>query len=249
MLGFFGVQIHAAHGFLLSQFLSPLFNRRTDAYGGDIANRMRLLLAVVEAVRTTVSPAFVVALKLNSSDQLEGGLQPEDALTVVQALDGRGLDLIDINEGTYFPGAPSSSDRRSTGPYFMDFAAEARRLTSIPLMATGGFKRRAEAEAATASGAVDLGGLARTLVLDSALPKTWNAGGTDPVFPRFALLPPGGVTAGFTMRPTDIGEDRDDKAEPDALSALQRYDARDAARVVGWNEKFFPLIQQRKQGH
>ena len=79
-LGFSGVQVHAAHGFLLSQFLSPLFNSRRDAYGADIAKRMRLLLEVVEAVRNSVSSSFVVALKLNSSDQLEGGLEPEDSL-------------------------------------------------------------------------------------------------------------------------------------------------------------------------
>ena len=237
-LGFSGVQIHAAHGFLLSQFLSPLFNRRIDAYGGDIANRMRLLLEVVEAVRGTVAPAFVVALKLNSSDQLQGGLQPEDVLTVVQALDERGLDLIDISGGTYFPGAPSSSDRSSTGPYFLDFASDARRLTSIPLMATGGFKRRVEAEAAIASGAIDLVGAARALVLDRALASTWEANGPDPVFPRFAAAPPGGVTAWFTMRLTDIGEDREVEVQPDAVEALQRYNTRDAARAKLWNKTF-----------
>lgn len=237
-LGFAGVQVHAAHGFLLSQFLSPLFNRRTDAYGGDIGNRMRLLLEVVEAVRSSVSPSFVVALKLNSSDQLEGGLVPEDSLSVIKALNGRGLDLIDISGGTYFPGAPSSSDRGSVGPYFTDFAQAARRLTSIPLMTTGGFKKRDEAEAAISGGAVDLVGLARAFVLDPKLPSTWQTGGPDPVFPHFASPPPGGVTAWFTMRLTEIGEDRECGSEPDTVAALEQYEARDHSRASLWTYTF-----------
>lgn len=89
-LGFGGVQIHAAHGFLLSQFLSPLFNLRTDAYGGSIQARMRLLLESIEAVRVAVPSEFVVAVKLNATDQLEGGLMEEDALRVVAELEGPG---------------------------------------------------------------------------------------------------------------------------------------------------------------
>ncbi|WP_397542009.1 oxidoreductase [Roseovarius salis] len=237
-LGFSGVQVHAAHGFLLSQFLSPLFNRRTDAYGGDIGNRMKLLLEVVEAVRGSVSTSFVVALKLNSSDQLEGGLEPSEALAVIEALDRRGLDLIDISGGTYFPGAPSSSDRASTGPYFLDFAAGARRATGTPLMATGGFKRREDAEAALSSGVVDVVGLARALVLDPDLPRHWQAAGPDPTFPRFEAAPAGGVTAWFTMRLNDLGEDREGQAELDASAALEAYDARDRQRVPLWNDAF-----------
>ncbi|MFC3119782.1 oxidoreductase [Jhaorihella thermophila] len=103
-LGFGGVEIHAAHGFLLSQFLSPLFNRRGDAYGGGIGNRMRLLLEVTEAVRAAVAPGFTVAVKLNATDQLDGGLQPEEALEVVREIGMRGVDLIDISGGTYFSG-------------------------------------------------------------------------------------------------------------------------------------------------
>lgn len=236
--GFDGVQIHAAHGFLLSQFLSPLFNRRTDAYGGSVANRMRPVVECVEAVRRRVSPRFTVAIKLNSSDLLEGGLSQEDALTVVRGLDGRGLDLIDISGGTYFPGAPSSSDRSSSGPYFLEFAAAARGVTATPLMATGGFKRYGQADAAVAGGAVDLVGLARALALDPDLPTVWRNAGPDPAFPRFPEAPPGTVTAWFTMRLAEIGEDRERTAEPDAAAALDRYRERDSARVPLWNAAF-----------
>ena len=209
-----------------------------DVYGDDITGRMRLLLEVVEAVRGAVSPSFVVALKLNSSDQLTGGLVPEDSLSVIEALEGRGLDLIDISGGTYFPGAPSSSDSPSEGPYFIEFAQTARQMTRVPLMATGGFKRRDEAEAAISGGAVELVGLARAFVLDPSLPKTWQSGGPDPLFPHFASAPPGAVTAWFTMRLTEIGEDRECEFEPDAVAALRQYEARDTARASLWTDIF-----------
>jgi 2,4-dienoyl-CoA reductase-like NADH-dependent reductase (Old Yellow Enzyme family) len=237
-LGFGGAEIHAAHGFLLSQFLSPLFNRRTDAYGGSISGRMRLLLETLRAVRAAVAQDFVVALKLNATDQLSGGLTETDALKVVSALGGTGLDLLDISGGTYFPGAPSSSDRASSGPYFLDFAAQARRRTDVPLMVTGGFKRRADAENAIRSGAVDAVGLARALVLDPCLPKTWAAGGEDPVFPRFETPPSGGLTAWYTMRLTDLGRDRDRQSGRDLATAIAHYEARVAEKAELWNRRF-----------
>jgi 2,4-dienoyl-CoA reductase-like NADH-dependent reductase (Old Yellow Enzyme family) len=238
-VGFAGVQIHAAHGFLFSQFLSPLFNRRTDRWGGSLANRMRVLQEIIAAVRAAVGPAFPVALKLNATDQLDGGLTEAEALDIIAALDGAGLDLIDISGGTYFPGAPSASDRRTGGPYFVDFASRARAKTNIPLMVTGGFKRRAEAVAAVASGSADMVGLARALVLDPGLPNRWRtAAGGDPAFPRFASPPEGGVTAWYTMRLTALGEDRAPDDTPDAHAALAAYEARDAERVAIWNARF-----------
>lgn len=238
-VGFAGVEIHAAHGFLFSQFLSPLFNRRTDGWGGSLANRMRVLVETIAAVRAAVGPAFPVALKLNASDQLDGGLTEAEALDIIAALDGAGLDLIDISGGTYFPGAPSASDRRTSGPYFVDFASRARAKTNIPLMVTGGFKRRAEAVAAVASGSADMVGLARALVLDPDLPNRWRtAAGGDPAFPRFASPPEGGVAAWYTMRLTALGEDRAPDDTPDAHAALAAYETRDAERVAIWNARF-----------
>jgi 2,4-dienoyl-CoA reductase-like NADH-dependent reductase (Old Yellow Enzyme family) len=199
-LGFGGVQIHAAHGFLLSQFLSPLFNRRQDAYGGSATNRMRLVIETVEAVRAEVPSRFCVSIKLNATDQIAGGLTQRDALEVVAALEGRDLDLMEFSGGTYFPGAPAASDGVSSGPYFLDFARTARQVTNVPLMVTGGFKTRANAEHAVSSGTVDCIGLARALVLDPALPKTWKRSGPDPVFPQFKRTVPGSVTAWYTDR-------------------------------------------------
>lgn len=237
--GFGGVQVHAAHGFLLSQFLSPLFNKRDDDFGGSITNRMRLLLMTIDAIRAEVGPGFPIAVKLNSSDQLEGGLQEDDALQVVEALDKSSVDLIDISGGTYFPGAKAASDGAGRGPYFMGFAMRARGLTTRPLMLTGGFKTRSQAEDALASGAVDIVGLARTLVLEPSLPNLWAADQLpEPEFPRFDETPEGGVTAWYTLRLTGIGSDNETTEIGDLNDALREYEARDKARTDIWRRHF-----------
>jgi 2,4-dienoyl-CoA reductase-like NADH-dependent reductase (Old Yellow Enzyme family) len=237
--GFGGVQIHAAHGFLLSQFLSPLFNKRRDGYGGTIANRMKLLLQSIEATREAVGPAFPIAVKLNSSDQLEGGLDEDDALQVVRALDASSVDLIDISGGTYFPGAKAASDSAGRGPYFIEFAKRARIITSKPLMLTGGFKSRAQAEYAVGSGVVDVIGLARALVLEPSLPNLWMSNQMpEPAFPRFSDAPEGGITAWYTMRLTDIGSDKETDEIGDLSQAMREYEMRDAKRTENWSHHF-----------
>ena len=111
--GFSGVHIHAGHGFLLSQFLSPLFNHRTDGYGGSIEARCRIVLEIIAAVRQAVGTAFPVGIRMNCTDQLEGGLTEADALEVVRLLNHTSTDLIDISGGTYFPNTKASSDGAS----------------------------------------------------------------------------------------------------------------------------------------
>lgn len=237
--GFGGVQIHAAHGFLLSQFLSPLFNKRDDEYGGPIENRMRLLLDTVAAVRRAVGPDFAVAVKLNATDQLEGGFAEDDALRVVAALNDTSIDLIDISGGTYFPGAKSASDSAGAGPYFLDFAKRARSLTDKVLMATGGFKTLDQATEAVESGAADLVGLARALVLEPDLPDKWSKGqAAQPAFPRFAETPEGGVTAWYTMALTALGENRPRPGADEIRAVIDAYDARDKARIPLWNTRY-----------
>jgi 2,4-dienoyl-CoA reductase-like NADH-dependent reductase (Old Yellow Enzyme family) len=239
--GFGGVQIHAAHGFLLSQFLSPLFNKRSDSYGGEIADRMRLLLESIVATRKAVGPDFPIAVKLNSSDQLQGGFDQDDALKVVAALDRSSVDVIDISGGTYFPGAKSASDGMTghRGPYFLDFAKRARLVTTKPLMLTGGFKNRQQAEDAVASGVVDIVGLARALVLEPSLPNLWKVDQRpEPVFPRFSDAPEGGITAWYTIRLTDIGADKETAVFGDLGQAIRDYEARDKSRTKIWLEHF-----------
>jgi 2,4-dienoyl-CoA reductase-like NADH-dependent reductase (Old Yellow Enzyme family) len=237
--GFSGVQIHAGHGFLLSQFLSPLFNHRSDRYGGTIEARCQLLLDIVQQVRVQVGPHFALAVRINSSDQLEGGLSEDDALVAISLLGNEAVDLIDISGGTYFPGAPSSSDRRTSGPYFVDFARRARTVTDVPLMLTGGFKTRREAADAVASGATDLVGLARTMVLDPDVAAKWcHSDGGDPEFPTFDSPPAGGITAWFTMRLTAIANSTEEDFDPSLSAAIEAYESRDAARIATWKQAF-----------
>ncbi len=238
--GFGGVQIHAGHGFLFSQFLSPLFNHRTDAYGGEVEARFRVIAEVIEAVRQAVGASFPIGIKINSTDKLDGGLTPDDALEVVRLLDRTSIDLIDVSGGTYFPGAASSSDAKSTsGPYFMDFAKRAKEVTSIPIMLTGGVETRGQAAMALAGDCADAISLARAMVLDPSLPNAWmSEEGGDPEFPVFKAPPRGGVTAWYSMRLTALGEDTEDRFDLSPASALTAYDARDAGRCDRWLKRF-----------
>ncbi len=169
--GFTGVQVHGAHGYLLSSFLSPVTNLRTDAWGGSLANRARFLVETVQAVRKAVGRDFPVSVKLNSDDFRKGGFSSADCLGVVQMLDGEGVDLLEISGGNYeqprLLGVSGRDDdavqvRESTQvreAYFLDYAAAIRKVATMPIMVTGGFRTRAGMEAALASGDTDMIGL------------------------------------------------------------------------------------------
>ena len=238
--GFTGVLIHAGHGFLFSQFLSPLFNHRSDGYGGSIEARFRIIEDVINQVRSAVGPSYPVAIKINSTDKLEGGLTESDALEVVRMLNNTSIDLIDVSGGTYFPGAKSSSDGSSkNGPYFIEFAKQAKANTKIPIMATGGFEKRDQAIDALECGCVDMVSLARAMVLNPHLANSWlSEEGGDPEFPVFESPPRGGVTAWYSMRLTALGEDSEDEFNLDPESAIRIYEERDAGRCIKWLEKF-----------
>ena len=224
---------------MLSQFLSPLFNRRTDGYGGSVEARCRIILDVINKVRSAVGSAFPIGIKINATDKLEGGLTQDDALEVVRLLDGTSVDLIDISGGTYFPGAKATSDASGKGPYFLDFARRARARTTTPLMLTGGFKSQEQAADAVASGVIDVVGLGRAMVLDPCLAKTWlSGGGRNLDFPRFESAPRGGITAWYTMRLTALAEDQEDAFPMDLTSAIRDYEDRDTVRCEMWQQKF-----------
>jgi 2,4-dienoyl-CoA reductase-like NADH-dependent reductase (Old Yellow Enzyme family) len=174
--GFTGVQIHAAHGYLLSQFLSPLANRREDRWGGSLENRARMLLFVVNSVRTVVGPDFPVSVKLNSADFQKGGFAFEESLQVAKWLQDAGVDLIEISGGTYeqpkllgIEGMDAPEEQNVAAStvareaYFVDFAKAMRAEITIPLMVTGGFRSRSAMRQALDSGAADIIGLGRPL--------------------------------------------------------------------------------------
>jgi 2,4-dienoyl-CoA reductase-like NADH-dependent reductase (Old Yellow Enzyme family) len=238
-VGFTGIQIHAGHGFLLSQFLSPLFNRRNDQYGGSIEARCQIIVEVIDEVRRVVGASFPIGIKINSTDQLEGGLTQEDALEAIRILNQTSIDLIELSGGTYFPGAKSSSDSTGGGPYFVDFSQRAQALTTVPLAVTGGFKTRVDALSALTSGAVDMVGVARALILNPSLANAWMANvSDDPAFPRFESAPPGGITAWYTMLITALGNNDENNFALDLPSAVRLYEERDELRCVKWRKKF-----------
>ncbi|KDN98741.1 MULTISPECIES: NADH:flavin oxidoreductase/NADH oxidase family protein [Pseudomonas] len=182
--GFTGVEIHAAHGYLLSQFLSPLSNKRNDAWGGSLENRARLLLEIVKAVRAVVAPQFAVAVKLNSADFQRGGFSADDARQVVQLLNGLGVDLVELSGGSYE--APAMQGEARDGrtlareAYFLEFARDVQKVASMPLMVTGGIRRLPVAQQVVDSG-VAMVGIGTALAIDPNLPRAWQQGkGTAP---------------------------------------------------------------------
>tara|TARA_R110002110_G_scaffold23310_7_gene89148 strand:- start:1508 stop:2848 length:1341 start_codon:yes stop_codon:yes gene_type:complete len=182
--GFTGAQIHAAHGYLLSSFLSPRSNQRTDEYGGSLENRARFLLSAVHKTRAAVGPDFPISVKLNSADFQKGGFNFEDSLQVVQWLEEASVDLVEISGGTYEQPALMGADgieekeeqnlapsTKAREAYFVDFAKAMQEAVKVPLMVTGGFRTRSAMESALASGAADLIGLGRPMCVMTDAPK------------------------------------------------------------------------------
>ncbi|MDA9836639.1 NADH:flavin oxidoreductase/NADH oxidase family protein [Luminiphilus sp.] len=182
--GFTGVQFHAAHGYLLSQFLSPLTNQRDDQWGGCLENRARALLSVVSKARVALGAEFPISVKLNSADFQKGGFDFEESLTVAQWLAEAGVDLLEISGGTYeqprllnLDGVEPIDEQtiaRSTmarEAYFVDFAKAIREKVSIPIMVTGGLRRRDVMEHVLDSGGADMIGLGRPLCVETDGPS------------------------------------------------------------------------------
>jgi 2,4-dienoyl-CoA reductase-like NADH-dependent reductase (Old Yellow Enzyme family) len=182
--GFTGVQLHAAHGYLISQFLSPRANRRTDRWGGSLENRARLLLETVARVRAAVGPSFPLAVKLNSADFQKGGFAFEDSLTVARWLQEAGVDLIEVSGGSYeqpkmvdaeglepadVPKVAASTATREA--YFVDFAKAMRAELRIPVMVTGGFRTRRAVDHALSTDAADVVGIGRPMCVDTDAPR------------------------------------------------------------------------------
>ncbi|ABW67947.1 NADH:flavin oxidoreductase/NADH oxidase family protein [Desulfosudis oleivorans] len=168
--GFTGVQIHGAHGYLVSQFLSPHHNRRTDAWGGSAQNRRRFVLEAYRRIRSAVGTSFPVAIKLNSADFQRGGFSETESMEVIAALAAEGVDLVEISGGTYE--APAMSGRKASGidsereAYFLEFAKSARKAVKVPLAVTGGFRTAGAMAGALADDSLDMIGMARPLAVD-----------------------------------------------------------------------------------
>ena len=181
--GFEGVQLHGAHGYLISQFLSPLTNKRQDQWGGSIENRSRFLLEAYKAVRSATSENFIISVKLNSADFQRGGISEEDVIYVFKTMDAVGIDIIEVSGGTYeapaMAGVKAEKRKASTvarEAYFLDFAEKIRQEVNCHLMVTGGFRTAVGMNAALDSGACDFVGIARPFAVEPDLGNRLVAG-------------------------------------------------------------------------
>ena len=181
--GFTGVQIHGAHGYLISEFLNPLANLRTDEWGGALENRSRLLLRTVDAVRAQVGSGFPISVKLNSSDFQKGGFAFDECMRVVEWLNQAGVDLLEISGGSYEQPQMMGMEGMETPvedfraqstikreAYFIQYAEEVSKVAQMPLMVTGGFRSRAAMDEALASDGADVIGLARPMCVETNVP-------------------------------------------------------------------------------
>lgn len=256
---FTGLQVHAAHGYLVSQFLSPRTNLRRDAWGGSLAGRARFLLAIVDAVRQTVGPAFPLSVKLNTSDFQRGGFDGADAVAVARLLERAGVDLLELSGGTYERIAFIGHDGRAAATrareaYFLDAARAVRAAAPrLPLMVTGGFRTPAAMARALAAGETDLLGIARPFCVEPDFPRRLLDGGRDALpSPEHRLrLAPGrwgpdapaatwralnaqAATAWFYEQIVRLGNGEEPRTRPGSgAAALARHVAREARRAIG----------------
>ncbi|MBD5356819.1 MAG: NADH:flavin oxidoreductase [Bacteroides sp.] len=173
--GFDGVQIHAAHFFFLSRFISPAVNHRTDEYGGSNANRARILVDILEGIRK-VSPKLHITIKINSSDFLPTGLTETDSLEMCRIVAAHGIDSIEVSgNGTSRPGIRTEADEA----YFGKFAARLADQVSVPVILVGGFRSRKVMENVLNNTKIELISLSRPLIRQPDLPNLFETGVTD----------------------------------------------------------------------
>lgn len=180
--GFDAVQIHAAHGFLLSQFLSPAFNKRKDEYGGEFENRARLVLQVVKSVREIVGQDYPVLIKLNSEDFMEGGMTREEAIRVAGLLEKASVDAIELSGGTgaspkkLIPPRPGMLKIPEQEAYYLEAAKLYKKKVSIPLMLVGGIRSYDTAEGLVRNETADYISMSRPLIFEPSIVKRWREG-------------------------------------------------------------------------
>ena len=182
--GFDGVQIHCAHGYLISQFLSPLYNKRNDEWGESIENRMRFLHEVILATRMRIGKR-PITIKLNACDYIEGGNTPEQMLEIVKLLKKSGIDAIELSGGTVHPDGKYTSTRKydPSSPeeegYYMEEAKKYKQISKIPLMLVGGFRSFERISQVLNDGLADFVSMCRPLICEPNLPKRWKASKAD----------------------------------------------------------------------
>jgi 2,4-dienoyl-CoA reductase-like NADH-dependent reductase (Old Yellow Enzyme family) len=182
--GFDGVQVHAAHGYLLSSFLSPYFNKRSDEYGGTVENRARFLLEVLQAIFVAVGDDFPIIVKMNAADFLPGGFSAQDMVQTAALLEGAGVDAIELSGGTAFSDKCIPSRRGKLSPdeegYYKEEAKKYKEKIAVPLILVGGFRSLEISEKFLQEGICDFISLCRPLIREPELINRWKSGDTRP---------------------------------------------------------------------
>jgi len=177
--GFTGVQVHGAHGYLVSQFLSPLTNLRSDRWGGSLEHRARFARAVLAEIRKAVGDDFPIGIKLNSADFQRGGFTEEESMRVLGMLQEDGIDLVEISGGSYESRVMLDKVDNTREAFFLDYAKKARAEVDIPMMVTGGFRARSIMCDALADGSLDVVGMARPFTNNPSVAQDLIDGRTE----------------------------------------------------------------------
>ena len=232
--GFNGVEIHAAHGYLLSSSLSPRINTRDDHWGGSLQNRARLLLSIVEEVRSEVGQGFIIATKLNSSDFQVGGFSHEDSIAVAKMLEKAGIDLLEVSGGNFespvsYQYSVKKDPRATREAYFLDYAKDIKAAVSIPVMVTGGFRTVSVMNDAIAKKATDLIGMGRPFIINPEFPNKLLDGSLTVTpsierdFPPASDLPRGAALNWFCYQLALHGAEGDSNNSIPVIDGHERY--------------------------
>ena len=206
--GFDGVEIHAAHGYLLSSSISPKINNRSDKWGGSVTNRTRLLQLILQRIRSAVSKDFIVAVKLNSSDFQHGGLEISESVQIASIIEKEKIDFIEVSGGNFespkaYQYISLKESTKTREAYFLDAAKNIKEAVGIPVMVTGGFRSRSIMEEALSSSATDLIGIGRPFIIDPSFPNKLFSGvmsvlpTNEQNFPPAQEIPKGAVLNWF----------------------------------------------------
>jgi 2,4-dienoyl-CoA reductase-like NADH-dependent reductase (Old Yellow Enzyme family) len=233
--GFTGVELHAAHGYLFSQFLSPLTNRRTDRWGGSLENRSLLLLTTIRSIRMAVGPKFPVGIKLNSSDFQKGGFTHAECLELVKLLNNSTLDLLELSGGSLeqpkpfgvtFKDQGEDAPRESTlkrEAYFVEFAGAVRKVAKMPVMVTGNFRSIAGMVAALEAGELDMIGIGQPMISDPLAPTKILSGEVDRIVDPGKTLNPFHLLAWLNYQIERLADGIDPDLTLSGEEAVERF--------------------------